>query len=202
MAAGCASGGAEATGDAEKVASTRTSVGDGSIPPEEKSALEKKFCRATLDYLADHAEQAPPQTCKRVIMRRTEQFGGGEDKGYLVTVILGEDRQKIDLGAVVGADGAVELRSLQSGLESANVQQAELQIRDLQNKVDTYYLRSNPKKLPDTLADLVTAGLIEQVPADPWGNAYFYKKSSPTDYQIFSAGPDGQVGTLDDVRTR
>lgn len=39
------------------------------------------------------------------------------------------------------------------------------------------------------------------IPADPWGNAYLYRSPSEhgLDYDVFSAGPDGQPGTGDDI---
>lgn len=41
----------------------------------------------------------------------------------------------------------------------------------------------------------------DSIPLDPWGNPYIYKHPgdhSP-DYDIISAGPDGQPGTADDI---
>lgn len=42
---------------------------------------------------------------------------------------------------------------------------------------------------------------IEKLPNDPWGNAYIYRSpgSDGKDFDLFSAGPDGQEGTDDDV---
>ena len=40
-----------------------------------------------------------------------------------------------------------------------------------------------------------------QVPVDPWGNPYLYRMPGENglDYDIFSAGPDKQPGTQDDI---
>lgn len=37
--------------------------------------------------------------------------------------------------------------------------------------------------------------------SDPWKNAYVYRNDSddPTQYELLSAGPDGQMGTEDDI---
>lgn len=35
---------------------------------------------------------------------------------------------------------------------------------------------------------------------DPWGNAYHYRLVDAKNYELTSAGPDGQVGTTDDIR--
>jgi general secretion pathway protein G len=42
----------------------------------------------------------------------------------------------------------------------------------------------------------------DAVPKDPWGNDYAYTcpgKHNPSSYDIVSAGPDGQLGTDDDI---
>jgi general secretion pathway protein G len=43
---------------------------------------------------------------------------------------------------------------------------------------------------------------MKSIPSDPWGNAYSYSypgKTNPKNFDIISAGPDGQVGSDDDV---
>jgi general secretion pathway protein G len=43
--------------------------------------------------------------------------------------------------------------------------------------------------------------LFYAVPKDPWGKEYFYLcpgRTNPTDYDLFSAGPDGKAYTADD----
>ena len=192
LATGCASGPAE-TGSTQD-GSQQPIERESNISPEKRAELEPKFCQATLDYLSDKTDRQVPAKCEGVIMRETEQFGHGEHQGYLVTVILGQERDKIELGAVVSPDGEVQLESLQQDLDRAAVQQARLDIRQLSNQVDTFYLEASPKRLPESLSELGA-----DVPKDPWGNDYMYKKKSSTDYVIFSVGPDGQAGTLDDV---
>ncbi|MEN9401884.1 MAG: PilD-dependent protein PddA [Verrucomicrobiota bacterium] len=44
--------------------------------------------------------------------------------------------------------------------------------------------------------------LKSDIPQDPWGNAYTYEypgRVNPSGYDLRSAGPDGQVGTGDDI---
>lgn len=44
--------------------------------------------------------------------------------------------------------------------------------------------------------------LKSDVPLDPWGHPYIYEypgKVNPSGYDIRSMGPDGQVGTADDI---
>ena len=40
------------------------------------------------------------------------------------------------------------------------------------------------------------------IPLDPWGHPYIYEcpgKQNPTSYDIMSMGPDGRIGTEDDI---
>jgi general secretion pathway protein G len=44
--------------------------------------------------------------------------------------------------------------------------------------------------------------LKSAIPLDPWGNPYGYEypgRNNPTGYDLISAGPDGQLGTADDI---
>jgi len=44
--------------------------------------------------------------------------------------------------------------------------------------------------------------LESDIPADPWQHPYVYEypgKLNPSGYDIISAGPDGQMGTADDI---
>jgi general secretion pathway protein G len=43
---------------------------------------------------------------------------------------------------------------------------------------------------------------LPKVPVDPWGNNYVYDypgKHNANGYDLFSAGPDGRIGTKDDI---
>jgi general secretion pathway protein G len=67
-------------------------------------------------------------------------------------------------------------------------------------KAIKHYARDHDKTLPTSLYDLVgeKRGYIREVNLDPWGNYYVYRPAGST-YEIFSAGPDGQAGTADDI---
>jgi general secretion pathway protein G len=44
--------------------------------------------------------------------------------------------------------------------------------------------------------------LLSDIPLDPWQHPYVYQypgKLNPSGYDIISAGPDGQLGTADDI---
>ena len=43
-------------------------------------------------------------------------------------------------------------------------------------------------------------GYMKAIPKDPWGNAYIYRypgMQNPTEYDLYSLGPDGREGTDD-----
>ena len=87
-------------------------------------------------------------------------------------------------------------------LDRANIKEAEIEIGKLRGLVDSYYVMSSPRALPNDLQELAEgpAPLTQSVPADPWGTPYVYRKVSNREYEIFSAGPDAAEGTEDDVR--
>jgi general secretion pathway protein G len=86
-------------------------------------------------------------------------------------------------------------------LDKANVQESKIEIGQLSNFVQTYYLTTSPKRFPNTLAELEEGAspITEKVPRDPWGSDYIYKIVSKRKFEIYSTGPDGVEGNDDDV---
>jgi general secretion pathway protein G len=97
-------------------------------------------------------------------------------------------------------------------ISDARVSAAISDIKSFETNIDLYHL--DTQKFPPTLQSLITKEDVkgwngpyiknaEKVQKDPWGNDYVYK--SPGDngreYDILSAGPDGQVGTPDDIQS-
>jgi general secretion pathway protein G len=62
---------------------------------------------------------------------------------------------------------------------------------------------NGPNGLPKSLNELVPKYLDEQ-PEDPWGKPYVYNVPGKDGqkYELYSAGPDGQEGTKDDISSR
>jgi general secretion pathway protein G len=85
-------------------------------------------------------------------------------------------------------------------LDEANKKEARIEIGQLSQMVESYYLTTDPHKLPDQLEDLNDKNLVKggEIPTDPWGNEYVYRKNG-REFEIISAGPDGQEGTEDDI---
>ena len=87
-------------------------------------------------------------------------------------------------------------------LDTANERTAQMEINQLTQMVETYYMSSTPNELPNSLEDLTEgrSPLTESIPQDPWGNDYVYERHSNREFEIYSPGADGVEGTEDDVR--
>ncbi len=85
-------------------------------------------------------------------------------------------------------------------LDKANIKEAQIEIGQLTQMVESYYLASSPRQFPDELEDLTTgpSPLTKDIPSDPWGNPYNYKRQG-REFTITSSGPDGVEGNEDDV---
>ncbi|MBP8128611.1 MAG: type II secretion system major pseudopilin GspG [Candidatus Hydrogenedentes bacterium] len=107
----------------------------------------------------------------------------------LVVVIIG-----ILAGAVVPIFGG---RSTE-----ARINRARSDISSYLGFISAYEIDNG--KYPQRLEDLVSGNrkYVRELNNDPWGNPYIYTPPSGAtsdDFDVFSAGPDGQPGTEDDV---
>jgi general secretion pathway protein G len=135
----------------------------------------------------------------KVSLRRRRRRGFTLMELLLVLAIL------VILGSMVG----VSIFQMQ---KNANIKAARTQIGLLEKAITAYQVDvgSYPPALEGLLAapgDLKNptkwAGpYLEkgQLPADPWGNPFAYELQSAEHYRLWSAGPDGQNGTPDDVQ--
>ncbi|WP_417665726.1 type II secretion system major pseudopilin GspG [Pseudidiomarina sp.] len=116
--------------------------------------------------------------------------------------------------AILGLLASLILPNVLGSADQANRQKARTDIIALENALAQYRLDNSV--FPTTeqgLESLIQepnvdprprnyrrGGYIQRLPADPWGNEYLLL--SPGEYgdvDIFSAGPDGQTGTDDDI---
>lgn len=86
-------------------------------------------------------------------------------------------------------------------LDEANKKEARIEISQLTQMVESYYMMTDPRQMPDQLDDLNKKNIVKggEIPTDPWGNNYVYRKNSGRDFEIISMGPDGTEGTEDDI---
>ena len=84
-------------------------------------------------------------------------------------------------------------------LEDANKQEAKIQMGNLKSSLDMYYTRSSPNEYPESLDKLVDKRIMKEIPSDPWGEPYIYRRDSRTEYTLKSKGPDTAEGGGDDI---
>jgi len=115
---------------------------------------------------------------------------------------------------IIGMILSIVAPNIMGRQEEAALDKARLDIQQLEDAMNMYKLKN--KKYPTTeqgLEALVNkttidpvprrfpeGGFISKLPEDPWGNPY--QLVSPGEMgkiDIFSMGPDGEVGTDDDI---
>jgi len=115
---------------------------------------------------------------------------------------------------IIGMIMSIVAPNIMGQQEEAQIDKAHLDIQQLEDAMSMYKLKN--KKYPTTeqgLEALVNettidpvpkrfpeGGYISELPEDPWGNPY--QLLSPGEMgkiDIFSMGPDGEVGTEDDI---
>lgn len=91
--------------------------------------------------------------------------------------------------------------TFQGQATTARINAALGDIKSYETAIQLYALKHNDR-FPASLKDLEAAGNIRELNTDPWGNPYEYVVPGAhhkTSYDVFSRGPDGEVGTADDV---
>jgi len=104
------------------------------------------------------------------------------------------------LAAIMGAIGFNFFGALTRGKKKL----ARSGIKQVEQRIESQRVINSSTELPDDL-EALTQGPNppfedESKIEDPWGNKYIYKKQSSHEYTVYSAGPDGQRGTEDDIK--
>lgn len=112
------------------------------------------------------------------------------------------------LGSLVVANFSNVLVSSKVKTAKAQISNFELPLEMYQQDIGSYPTsQQGLEALRAPPADMVDPTkwhgpyLRKDIPLDPWDNAYIYELQGPAVYQIYSAGPDGQPGTDDDIGT-
>ncbi len=83
--------------------------------------------------------------------------------------------------------------------QDAQLGTARSEVVKVKGAIETYRVNKRGK-CPKTMQDLKAAGIIDKVAKDPWGTDYEFKCPGDKDQiDVMSAGPDGQMGTADDI---
>lgn len=108
--------------------------------------------------------------------------------------------------AILGILGTIAIQNVTEHLKKANETAAQANVNSIKEAVTTYYI--NNSKLPTSLSQLVEG--TDEKPAildggegvliDPWNTEYKYEVRGKR-FVIISAGPDGDFGTEDDIRS-
>lgn len=107
---------------------------------------------------------------------------------------------------------AIVIPKMAGRSKQAQVTAAKSQIASIETALDAFEVDNGYYPKTGGLDILVSAPgnspnwkgpyLKKGVPSDPWGNPYAYDypgKHNADGYDLMSAGPDGQIGTEDDV---
>lgn len=115
---------------------------------------------------------------------------------------------------ILGVLASLVVPNLMGNKDRADRQKAVSDIVALENALDMYKLDNHiyptteqnlkalveAPTLPPLAKNYNPEGYIRRLPLDPWGNEYVL--ISPGDHgaiDIISAGPDGEIGTADDI---
>lgn len=116
--------------------------------------------------------------------------------------------------AILGLLASLILPNVLGSADQANRQKARTDIVALENALAQYRLDNGTFPTTEQGLDALIneptieprprnyrrGGYIQRLPLDPWGNEYLLLSPGEFgDFDVFSAGPDGQTGTDDDI---
>ena len=105
--------------------------------------------------------------------------------------------------AIIGMLATLAVKNIVPALESSRVTTAEAGCSTLKEACVTYQMKH--KKFPSSLEQLTEGDdpILDNDKAlyDPWDNKYEMEMKGKTRIIIKCAGPDGEMGTDDDIRT-
>lgn len=112
----------------------------------------------------------------------------------------------IEIMVVVGIIGllvAVLIPNVTGKMNEARIASARVQIKNVEEALVSYNMKHGGK-YPDTLEVLTQEtddedALLQGGTDDPWGNPLQYEKRGKKRPLITSGGPDGEIGTEDDI---
>ncbi|MGN1357076.1 MAG: type II secretion system major pseudopilin GspG [Succinivibrionaceae bacterium] len=117
---------------------------------------------------------------------------------------------------IMGMLSAIVATNVMGQKSKAEIETARINIKNFQDSLELYRLDNHYYPTTEQGLDALVSkptispvpknynenGYIRELPQDPWGNDYIYLNPgnhNPRSYDIYSAGPDGESDTEDDV---
>ena len=85
-------------------------------------------------------------------------------------------------------------------LEKANIKEANIQMGNINQALELYYTQTDPHQYPESLQKLVDGDYMKEMPNDPWGEPFVYRRDARNEFTLMSKGPDMTEGTEDDIK--
>ena len=104
--------------------------------------------------------------------------------------------------AILGLLATVVVVNVVGQLDDAKVDAADFKLTQIQNAITSYQIKNGyPNDLKQLLNPKRGTPLIKKETdlLDPWDSEIIYKKKGRKNYTLISKGPDGQIGTEDDI---
>lgn len=99
------------------------------------------------------------------------------------------------ISLILGGVGVMAFNRFQD----ARLSTARNEVITVQGAIEQYRVTKRGK-CPKSLQDLKAAGFVNKIGKDPWGNDYDFKcPGDKMNVDVVSGGPDGQIGTEDDI---
>ena len=89
--------------------------------------------------------------------------------------------------------------------DEAKIETTRTSVKTIHESVKMFYIQNS--KLPDSLEDLISEDFkggpfLESLDPDVWGNDYILRGETRNDFEVISAGPDGNEDSEDDISSR
>lgn len=116
---------------------------------------------------------------------------------------------------IIGILLAVAVPQFTGRSQEAQIRAAEVSMRNISTALAEFEMRVGRfpttneglgalvERPPNVSENVWRRPFLDETPRDPWGNEFHYRSPGqhrPDSYDLWSAGPDGQEGTDDDIR--
>ena len=132
-------------------------------------------------------------------MKKEEQLLSAARAGFTLVELL-------VVVAIIGILGTIAIQNVKAYIDRTNETAARATVQSVSEAVTSYYIAK--KKMPTSLNQLIE-GTDDDPPIldggegallDPWENELKYEIKGKR-FVVISAGPDGEMGTEDDIRS-